>query len=177
MNPALSIYDPETARDADPYSLQHTGTYTRASPEPGGLLAARPGGLDSDCANKDKKNLDKLINMSNTCKDMSISGIGSGEYHTLNLKIWKQIETGQKTDDRGRIHLNREYSGKDPRVFVADEYQDPETCKSYIILSKSNWEEVRKIRGKEAGEPLEIQSNGDIWTGHKNKFVKVFVKV
>lgn len=77
---------------------------------------------------------------------------------------------------RALAHLNREYIGKEPSVFVADEYQEPETCKYYVILSKSKWLEVRKIRGKEAGEPLEIQTNGDIWTGHKNKFVKVFVR-
>ena len=119
---------------------------------------------------------DNYINISNTRFNMSSSENGNGKYHTLNTKIWILIETDEKTDERGRVHLKREYIGKEPSVFVADEYQEPETCKYYVILSKSKWLEVRKIRGKEAGEPLEIQTNGDIWTGHKNKFVKVFVR-
>lgn len=101
----------------------------------------------------------------------------TGEYYALNSKLWKLIETDAKTDERGRIHLNREFVGREPRVFVSEESQELETCKKFVIFSKSKWSEVRRVRGKEAGEPLEIQTNGDIWTGHKDKFVKVFVKV
>jgi hypothetical protein len=39
---------------------------------------------------------------------------------------------------------------------------------------------VRKSRIKEqVGEPLKIQKRGDVWMGavHKNKFVKVFVRI
>lgn len=116
------------------------------------------------------------INISNTRLNMTFTENETGKYHTLNTKIWKLIVTDEKTDERGRIHLNRDYTGKEPSVFVADDYQEPETCKYYVSLSKSKWFEVRKVRGVEAGEPLEIQKNGDIWTGHKNKFVKVFIK-
>jgi hypothetical protein len=119
---------------------------------------------------------DNYINISNARLNMTFTENGNGKYHTLNTKIWKLIDTDAKTDERGRIHLNRDYIGTEPSVFVADDYQEPETCKYYVILSKSKWFEVRKVRGVEAGEPLEIQKNGDIWTGHKNKFVKVFIK-
>lgn len=103
----------------------------------------------------------------------------SGEYYTLHSETWKLLETDLKTDGRGRIHLNREFAGREPKVFVSDEKLEPETCKNFIILSKSKWFEVRRVRGKgkkEAGEPLEVQTNGDIWTGHKDKFVRVFIK-
>ncbi len=186
MDPALTPYARETARYTVPYSLQHTGTYNRAlSIEPERLYVA-----DVDESAETELNLnfsknefpekctitDNYINISNTRFNMSSSENGNGKYHTLNTKVWILIETDEKTDERGRVHLKREYIGKEPSVFVADEYQEPETCKYYVILSKSKWLEVRKIRGKEAGEPLEIQTNGDIWTGHKNKFVKVFVR-
>lgn len=174
MGPALTPYTRETARYTVPYSLMHTGTYNRASREPSGLCDGVV--CNSSEFQKQKENLDSYINLSNICTDMDIEENGTGEYHTLNSKIWNLIETEEKTDDRGRIHLNRNFAGQEPRVFVADDYLEPETCKRYIILTKSKWDEVRKIRGKEAGEPLEIQSNGDIWTGHKNKFVKVFVR-
>jgi hypothetical protein len=103
----------------------------------------------------------------------------TGDYHALNSKIWKLIETNLKTDDRGRIYAGREFIGKESKVFVSDENIEPETCKKYIILPKSRWFEVRRVRdrgGKEAGKPLEVQKTGDIWTGHKDKFVKVYVK-
>jgi hypothetical protein len=183
MDPVLGPYGHETARYTDPYSLQHTGTYNRA-------LSIEPEWLYVDESAETELNLnfsknefleectitDNYINISNTRFNMSSSENGNGKYHTLNTKLWILIKTDEKTDERGRVHLNREYIGKEPSVFVADDYQEPETCKYYVILSKSKWLEVRKIRGKEAGGPLEIQTNGDIWTGHKNKFVKVFVR-
>jgi hypothetical protein len=103
----------------------------------------------------------------------------NGEYYALNSKRWKLVEANPKTDERGRIYLNREYVGLEARVFVSAESNEPETCRKYVLLPKSQWFEARRVRGrgdKEIGEPLKIQTSGDIWTGHKDKFVKVYVK-
>ncbi|HPT82225.1 MAG TPA: hypothetical protein PLI46_13790 [Methanosarcina thermophila] len=105
---------------------------------------------------------------------------GSGEYYSLNTNIWKLLEINRKSDSRGRIHVNEKNFGKDIRVFVSDVNQELETCKHYVLLPQSVYTEVRKSRIKEqAGEPLKVQSSGDVWMGavHKNKFVKVFVRI
>ena len=56
---------------------------------------------------------------------------------------------------------------------------EPEKCKSYVLLPQSVFSEVRKTRIKEqVGEPIKVQSSGDVWlgAGNKDKFVKIFVR-
>jgi hypothetical protein len=98
-----------------------------------------------------------------------------GEY--LNTKTWELLEISRKTDSRGRIHAGENYYEKDIRVFVSDVEQEPEKCKFYLLLPKSIFTEVRKTRIKgQIGDPLKVQKNGDIWTTHKDKYVKIFVR-
>jgi len=123
-------------------------------------------------------NSDMFINQSSLLNNMQENG--SGEYYSLNTNIWKLLEINRKSDSRGRIHVNEKNFGKDIRVFVSDVNQELETCKHYVLLPQSVYTEVRKSRIKEqAGEPLKVQSSGDVWMGavHKNKFVKVFVRI
>jgi len=123
-------------------------------------------------------NSDRFINQSSLLNNMQENG--SGEYYSLNTNIWKLLEINRKSDSRGRIHVNEKNFGKDIRVFVSDVNQELETCKHYVLLPQSVYTEVRKSRIKEqAGEPLKVQSSGDVWMGavHKNKFVKVFVRI
>jgi hypothetical protein len=120
---------------------------------------------------------DKYINSSNLCKNMSDDE--KGEYYSLNTKRWNLLEIDRKTDSRGRIHVNEINYGKEIRVFVSDIEQEPETCKSYKLLPYSIFTEVRKSRIKDqAGEPVKVQSSGDVWlgAGNKDKYVKVFVR-
>ena len=123
-------------------------------------------------------NSDRFINQSSLLNNMQENG--SGEYYSLNTNIWKLLEINRKSDSRGRIHVNEKNFGKDIRVFVSDVNQELETCKHYVLLPQSVYTEVRKSRIKEqVGEPLKVQSSGDVWMGavHKNKFVKVFVRI
>lgn len=106
-----------------------------------------------------------------------MSDENGGEYYSLDMGIWKLAETKTKTDDRGRVYLSRTLIGQEARVFVSDSDEDLVTCKNFVMLSKKHWTELRGIRGERAGQPLEIKSNGDIWTSQKDKFVKVFLKV
>jgi hypothetical protein len=94
-------------------------------------------------------------------------------------KIWNLLEINRKTDMRGRIHVNEINCGKEIKVFVSDVDQEPEKCKSYVLLPQSVFSEVRKTRIKDqVGEPIKVQSSGDVWlgAGNKDKFVKVFVR-
>ena len=115
--------------------------------------------------------------MASLSKDMQTDENG-GNY--LNTKKWKLLEINRKSDERGRIHVNEKNFGKDIRVFVSDVNQELETCKHYVLLPQSVYTEVRKSRiKKQVGEPLKVQKRGDVWMGavHKNKFVKVFVRI
>jgi len=116
----------------------------------------------------------KYINVTNKCKDMQTEENG-GEY--VDTKIWEILEINRKTDLRGRIHAGENYHEKEIKVFVSDVDQEPEKCKSYLLLPKSIFTEVRKTRIKDQiGDPLKVQKNGDIWTTQKDKFVKIFVR-
>lgn len=98
-----------------------------------------------------------------------------GEY--LDTKLWELLDINRKTDSRGRVHAGEKYYNVNIRVFVSDIDIEPEKCKSYLLLPKSIFSEVRKSRVKEqAGDPLKVQKNGDIWTTQKNKYVKIFVR-
>lgn len=122
----------------------------------------------------------KYINLSSLFNNMQEDENGSGEYYSLNTNIWKLLEINRKSDSRGRIHVNEINFGKDIRVFVSDVNQELETCQHYVLLPHSIYTEVRKSRIKEqVGGPLKVQSSGDVWmgAGHKNKFVKVFVRI
>lgn len=189
MPPALTPYGPETARQAVPYSLMHAGTYSQASLlDPCGLHAARPDGLGScpcgsaglgclPCSHQGAT-LEKLIKIAKPFKYMTNEENDStGEFFTLDTKLWQLLEKNRKTDSRGRVHAGENYYGKEIRVFVSDVDQEPETCKHYILLPSSIYSEVRKTRVKDQiGEPLKVQTNGDIWTTKKDKFVKIFVR-
>jgi hypothetical protein len=175
MDPALTPYTRETARYTVPYSLLHAGTYNRAlSKEPERLHFT---GLKYPaCSSCGIENEDKFINLTNSLTFMQAVE-NSGEYYSLDMDIWKLAETKTKTDDRGRVYLSRTLIGQEARVFVSDSDEDLVTCKNFVMLSKKHWTELRGIRGDRAGQPLEIKSNGDIWTSQKDKFVKVFLRV
>lgn len=173
MDPALTPYTRETARYTVPYSTQHTGTYNRAlSMDPERLFFS---------TNSTNANTDKYINSANFL-NMLMSNYENhtkGTYYSLDTKIWNLLEINRKTDMRGRIHVNEINYGKEIKVFVSDVAQEPEKCKSYVLLPQSVFSEVLKTRIKEhVGEPIKVQSSGDVWlgAGNKDKFVKVFVR-
>jgi len=160
-SPALSMY---------PYGYHFAGSEHPAVPS---VVSVKS--FDSV-----SENSVKFINLSSLFNNMQEDENGSGEYYSLNSNIWKLLEINRKSDSRGRIHVNEKNFGKDIRVFVSDVNQELETCQHYVLLPQSVYTEVRKTRIKEqVGEPLKVQKSGDVWmgAGHKNKFVKVFVRI
>lgn len=116
----------------------------------------------------------KFINKANLNKNMQTDENG-GEY--LDTRTWLPLAIHRKTDARGRVHAGEIYIDKDIRVFVSDVDQEPEPCKSYLLLPKSIFREIRKSRAKnQIGELLKVQNNGDVWTTQKHKYVKIFVR-
>jgi|GEM_PF-2222401 len=146
--------------------------------------ADAPACLSSCCPYENITNSDNYLNKSNNYTNMQTDengGIDENEHGKyLNMKTWLLLDINRKTDSRGRIHANETNYGKEIRVFVSDADQDIETCKNYFLLPFPLYNEITKSREKsKVGEPLKVQTNGDIWTGsgNKNKYVKIFVKV
>jgi len=154
------------------------------SMNPIGLHITNPNGLVSgsdepvfmtSCS--DDNDTDKYLNMSNIIKNMNSSENGDGGY--LDSREWSLLEINRKTDFRGRVHAGKKYIDSDIRVYVSDMDANPELCKHYILLPDSIFTEVRKSRiKKEVGDPMRVQTSGDIWLGNenKNKFVKIYVR-
>lgn len=102
----------------------------------------------------------------------------SGKGYTIDSRLWRLLNITKKTDHRGRVHVGDANYGKEIAVFVSDTNQELETCDRYFLLPYSLYTEVRKSRHKEEiGEPLKVQTSGDVYTAHKDKYVKIFAKV
>ena len=174
MYPALTPYTRETARYTVPYSLKHAVTYNRASKEPEQLQNFRP--CDSG---KIQENDIPVVNFINTPTLYIIMNTDKNDGEYLDSNQWDLLDISKKTDPRGRIYVNESNCGKEIRVFVSDEDEEPGKCKNFVLLPYSVFTEVRKSRiKKNAGEPLKVQASGSVWlgAGNKDKYVKVFVR-
>ncbi len=106
-----------------------------------------------------------------------------GEYHTLNLKKWKEIPVN-KIDD-GRLYAGRDYKNRKARVFIQKEARgEIDTCKYYIQFNKHDWYDFRKPRGEDKFKWAWIGDNGVIYIGNlteitllKSPQFKVFVLI
>lgn len=174
MAPVLSLCSTQgqTARhNSQALSMDPSGYHVAGSDDPA---------FFSEKCKKNYGNSVKYLNVTSLFLHMQDGENKSGEYYSLNSKIWNLLEINRKSDTRGRIHVNETNFNKEIRVFVSDVDQEPETCKTYFLLAHSVFTEVRKSRIKEQiGEPLKVQSSGDVWmgSGNGNKFVKVFVRI
>lgn len=145
--------------------------------------ADAPASLPTCCPHENFTNSDNYLNKSNKYTNMQTDENGGDENEHgkyLNQNSWVLLDINKKTDSRGRVHANESNYGKEIRVFVSDSAQDIETCKNYFLLPFPLYNEITKSRDRsKAGEPLNVQVNGDVWTGshNKNKHVKIFVRV
>jgi hypothetical protein len=102
----------------------------------------------------------------------------SGEYFSLDLTVWKQLE--YKIDAQKRLRVVRSNYDKDIRVFVMVGDKDNSiTVDGFVMLDRKQWAELRKIRGEERGLPLEVGSNGSVWVGeqYSDKNFMIFVRI
>lgn len=91
---------------------------------------------------------------------------------------WKLINIDRKTDYRGRIFTSDKYYNREIAVFVSDTDQELEMCEHYYLLPYSLYSDVRKTKFKnDIGKPLNVQKTGDVYTTHKDAYVKIFIRV
>jgi hypothetical protein len=70
-----------------------------------------------------------------------------GKYHTLDLKKWEEITYW--VSDKNRIGVGRPHSGKELTIFMQlEDVGKPATCRNYILFLKSNFVELRQLRGE-----------------------------
>lgn len=101
-----------------------------------------------------------------------------GDYYAHSLGKYEELET-KKIGHNGRIPLGRGNSGKDNRTYVSKTGtgEGIEYCNDKIILYTSEWEKVTQTKGKNKGNPLTINPNGDMYGPHREgALVKVLVR-
>jgi hypothetical protein len=100
-----------------------------------------------------------------------------GEYFTLDLKKWREIENHWIDNDR--IGVGRFYCGKEAKVFIQVGTEEKiEKCKHYISFSRDDYLDLRKQRGEDRHKNVKISTEGTIWIGDEfyGRTVKVFVR-
>lgn len=113
--------------------------------------------------------MNNFINFANEIKNVC-----TGEYFAVDKSEFKEIiET--ETNDKGIIFLNRSYFNKNILVYLSDSINYLKKG-SFILMPKKTWIEAKQIKGKNAGENLNVYSNGTIWTYKPNKKALIFVR-
>ena len=101
-----------------------------------------------------------------------------GDYSAHSLK--KYIELDIKTIlKNGRVPVGPGYAGRDNRTYVSKTGtgEGIEYCNDKIILYANGWEKVTQTKGKNKGEPLTINPNGDMYGPHKEgSLIKILVR-
>lgn len=87
-----------------------------------------------------------------------------GEYFTLDLETWNEIES--HVIDENRIGVGRNNGLKDSRIFIQIGKQGiTKTCDKYLMFCRRDWIELRKARGDDKYQPMQISKNGTVWVG------------
>lgn len=100
-----------------------------------------------------------------------------GEYITLDLDSWEPID--YTIDNQKRINLGRSKNLKEVRVYIQrGKLGTYELESHYIHFDRKEWAELRRVRGKNRGLPLTINTNGTIWMGDRfdNSIFKIFIR-
>jgi len=89
-----------------------------------------------------------------------------GEFLTLDTNLWEQID--YTFDDQKRINIGRPQYLKCIRVYIQrGERGTSHEISNYILLDRKEWAELRRVRGKTKGLPLDINNNGTLWIGDR----------
>lgn len=95
-----------------------------------------------------------------------------GEYFSLDLDIWEELS--YSIDEHKRINVGRQRSGNEVRLFIkTSEFGEFKIVDNIILFSRSGWAELRRVRGKDKGLPLEVNANGTLWIGDRAEFNKI----
>jgi hypothetical protein len=101
-----------------------------------------------------------------------------GKYFPVLKSEWKEPFPDLKIGENGRVHLHPSYANSLVSVYVVKEGRPGrviEKC-NIILLPKTDWDEVTQTKGKNAGDPLNVYPNGDLYAVHRaGAKIRVFV--
>lgn len=100
-----------------------------------------------------------------------------GEYFSLDLNLWEEVT--YSIDEQKRINIGRLHAAKDVRLFIQIRKKgELKTVNNMIMFDRSEWAELRRVRGENRGLPLDVNQNGTIWIGDRflNKDLKIFIR-
>lgn len=112
-----------------------------------------------------------------------------GEYFSLDLNVWEELSFS--IDEHKRINIGRPQAGEKVRLFVLKDFEtfleemlkesfdreeieklynkfkEPVITDDMIGFHRRVWSDLRRVRGENRGEPLEVNANGTIWIGDR----------
>lgn len=100
-----------------------------------------------------------------------------GEYFSLNLEIWEEVNFS--IDEHNRINIGRKHAGKEVRFFAhITEGGEIKKSDNLISFPRENYAEIRRVRGENIGLPLTVNTNGTVWAGDRfiNMDLKIFIR-
>ncbi len=107
-----------------------------------------------------------LVQMTRVVK--SDDSDAKGEYHSINLDEWKEIEC--HIIDGKTINVGREYGRQEAIIFIQVRQEGrTEICNNFKLFHKQDWIEYRKERGRNKYKKTLIQKTGIIWVGATSK--------
>ena len=112
-----------------------------------------------------------------------------GEYFSLDLNVWEELSFS--IDEHKRINIGRSQAGEKVRLFVLKDFEtfleemlkesfdreeieklynkfkEPVITDDMIGFNRRVWVDLRRVRGENRGQPLEVNANGTIWIGDR----------
>lgn len=112
-----------------------------------------------------------------------------GEYFSLDQNVWEEVDFS--IDDHKRINIGRSQAGEKVRLFILKDFEtflkemlqagfekeeiekmynkfkEPVITDELIGFHRRVWSDLRRVRGDDRGQPLEVNSNGTIWIGDR----------
>lgn len=123
-----------------------------------------------------------------------------GEYFSLDLNIWEELD--YSVDEHKRINVGRSRSREKIRLFILKDFEtvlkemledgfdrkqienfynqakEPKITDELIGFNRRVWSDLRRVRGENRGQPLEVNPNGTIWIGDRAEQgnIKIFTR-
>lgn len=123
-----------------------------------------------------------------------------GEYFSLDRNFWEEVNFS--IDEHKRINIGRPQAGEKVRLFILKDFEtfqedmlkegfdreeieklyikfkEPVITEDLIGFNRRVWVDLRRVRGENRGQPLEVNSNGTIWIGDRAELgnVKIFTR-
>lgn len=141
--------------------------------------------------NKVYKRTTRYNSLGMTKKDLNCfdDSKACGEYFSLDRNVWEEVNFS--IDEHKRINIGRPQAGEKVRVFILKDFEtfqeeilkegfdreeieklynkfkEPAVTDELIGFNRRVWVDLRRVRGENRGQPLEVNANGTIWIGDR----------